>query len=1707
MERTRRPLRQGSGAKRNVHSNIPTPLRKTPVKRKAQPPSRGGSRAVPKIRQQSALKTGRGFQPPLNETDDEAAETEPVAANVRNVRRLTYVKPAPEVCQSPKKLQVAQKTSRKNIPQKVGRRTGTAAFEGKNIRLLPDGTENFDDYWTDSEAEISSRESVLKEKNSTFNKPSNVVPKELSMSPKKLAETVRYSTAPKIGRRTGVAAFEGKKIRLLPDGTENFDDYFTDDSSSKDSYLTEPSQKKSGIPLEESSAITDDEDSDRIMIHKSCDTRGLAVPTSSSKSKQLRERSAREETTEQHYKAKPTSLISPRKNLLASFMETDLKSSLNTNQPNKDFGRCNENETCSFIPADIEPISLRRSSLRKISQSKDRHSPSKQQNFSVEDSDNPQEDEDSDIPQEESSLRKMSQSEGKRFSPSKQHNFSVEDYDDHQEEEVPSSNASKTSRKSAARSTQSESRVQENTYRNHENIVDSVGTIGTEDAMYSDSPLRNQNPSQHRKSRSSLRKISQRKGTISSPLKQQNLPVEDSDSTQEDEVPLVNASKTSREIVSQSTPNANQVHENTFEKEVDTVDTRETEAASYRDSPLKNRNSSFRNKSKINAVPEKETVSNRKLEKSLNSVRKITQNKGTGFSASRHQNLTVEDSYSTQEDEASSSNVSLRRSPRKNPSASQNASRMHESFDNLGNEAHAFNTKDTESRISNGSPLKHHNQSLSTKNKSKVVEQPETVTYKKLKKSIASFGNVSQNKGTSFSSSRRNNLLVEESYSTQEDEASSSNVSLRRSPCKYPNASQNASRMHESFDNLGNEAHAFNTKDTESRISNGSPLKHRNQSLSTKNKSKVVEQPETVTYKKLEKSIGSFGNVSQNKGTSFSSSRRNNLLVEDSYSKQEDEAPSSNVSLRRYPLKNPSTSRSTQDASRVHENEVEYIEQVVDTNSVSFRGSPLKNKGQSVTSRIQGNVAVDHESHVSYKGLEKSFASRLKVSQNKGTSLSSSNHQDASADEPDSTQEDEALFSNKSFQSPRKKPRASRSNKSTSRIHEAKENLISYNDDQHMSSSKETEMPSRNSHQKNAGFSNTTKSKNKIIVQSINKTRSFKEPENSLSGVLKSKRLTKTFSHSKNTSFASFRKRNVWIEDSMSEDDSNITQSESIISKRKVLDYAEHSASDEADASHSVQPTTKVKKLKKGHDDISGNRLQQSLGQYEAENSVDKVASVEAVQKAPKVKKMHDLLKKRRSRKSVYVGNYGEDSSLDEADGMVSVPKIRKSNDDVSNKRLTRDNRGSIPSQEFVEENYANALPSNNDDTNASQIQNNKSKRNKHTKVSSEHSINDSAKNNAENLSGEDETGNESQARKVRKSKKNKHDDVTSEGPRRNITTAAESIARNLSDEAETHLVHKGKKAKINKSNNVSNKGPSTRNITETGALVSADDETPSLLSAEDAVEAIQVPKATKLNKKDGKSPNKHRPSISRVDEIDNEADATKVEKSNQKKQKNKLPSTEGVRRGTRTRIPPLETWRGQRQVFKYKSGEGFVFANISPGRKEDDGCRQAILKRMQRKEEMKMKEKKKGASRHIPKTTVFDAFREKEVNVHLHRPFDFVEWTAITVAEGSKVPYYLTKTFASDNVTFGFLEICPLEMKASQYSPEDNIHFLVAKGSLKVVIHKSEFTFERLDTFIVPCKEVYSIENIGKTKALLSFCTFKTPFFPYQIIATNQQE
>ncbi|GFV02354.1 CENP-C_C domain-containing protein [Trichonephila clavipes] len=200
-----------------------------------------------------------------------------------------------------------------------------------------------------------------------------------------------------------------------------------------------------------------------------------------------------------------------------------------------------------------------------------------------------------------------------------------------------------------------------------------------------------------------------------------------------------------------------------------------------------------------------------------------------------------------------------------------------------------------------------------------------------------------------------------------------------------------------------------------------------------------------------------------------------------------------------------------------------------------------------------------------------------------------------------------------------------------------------------------------------------------------------------------------------------------------------------------------------------------------------------------------------------------------------------------------------------------------------------------------------------------------------------------------------------------------------------------------------------------------------------------------------------------------------------------------GLRRSSRFRVPPLDIWRNERLVFEtLPSGE--VKCSVDKGTEEDKSGLIRIAKRAQRRIQMS---KKKVQT--VKNTPIVDIKTGETVHALLHRPFESLLWSLPPNEVERPPPYIVVKAFKSKSTSFGFLDMSPFAIKETQYSPLDNIHFVLMKGHLEVVIQNTTFNFKAGDSWIVPLGAPFSFKNCSRSRALLSFTTFTSPFYEHQ--------
>ncbi|GFQ80746.1 CENP-C_C domain-containing protein [Trichonephila clavata] len=203
---------------------------------------------------------------------------------------------------------------------------------------------------------------------------------------------------------------------------------------------------------------------------------------------------------------------------------------------------------------------------------------------------------------------------------------------------------------------------------------------------------------------------------------------------------------------------------------------------------------------------------------------------------------------------------------------------------------------------------------------------------------------------------------------------------------------------------------------------------------------------------------------------------------------------------------------------------------------------------------------------------------------------------------------------------------------------------------------------------------------------------------------------------------------------------------------------------------------------------------------------------------------------------------------------------------------------------------------------------------------------------------------------------------------------------------------------------------------------------------------------------------------------------------------------SKGPRRSSRYRVPPLDSWRNERLVFKALPSGDVQCLGIDKGTEED---KYGLLKILSKAK--KIKSRKEKLVKTVENTSILDTKTGGKVHAIVHRPFESLQWSGSRSKVKKYPPYITTIAFMSKTMSFGYLDVSPFSTKEAQYSPIYNLHFTVMKGIVDVTINETKFTLERGDSFIVPIGAPYFVKNCMPVRALLSFCIFKAPFFPHQ--------
>ncbi|XP_071116804.1 serine-rich adhesin for platelets-like isoform X2 [Haliotis cracherodii] len=222
-------------------------------------------------------------------------------------------------------------------------------------------------------------------------------------------------------------------------------------------------------------------------------------------------------------------------------------------------------------------------------------------------------------------------------------------------------------------------------------------------------------------------------------------------------------------------------------------------------------------------------------------------------------------------------------------------------------------------------------------------------------------------------------------------------------------------------------------------------------------------------------------------------------------------------------------------------------------------------------------------------------------------------------------------------------------------------------------------------------------------------------------------------------------------------------------------------------------------------------------------------------------------------------------------------------------------------------------------------------------------------------------------------------------------------------------------------------------------------------------------------------------------------------------------PGPEGVRRSNRVRLRPIEWFKNEQVIYERRKSGNFVIAGVQPS-KEAEYLAAEAEKQKKRRARMKRKETKSSklsrnrllakanlslhtdlsADKDYTVSTDFPIMNpetQQEVLVDCVAPVDsylYVGPDGDPPCEGD--PFIICHAIQQPAFTVGHLLIAPLGEKPTQVLRDNTLIFTIVHGKLSVTIHRGSTVLEAGDQFFVPRGNTYSLKNLRNEEAKLSF-------------------
>nr|XP_033770737.1 centromere protein C isoform X2 [Geotrypetes seraphini] len=206
------------------------------------------------------------------------------------------------------------------------------------------------------------------------------------------------------------------------------------------------------------------------------------------------------------------------------------------------------------------------------------------------------------------------------------------------------------------------------------------------------------------------------------------------------------------------------------------------------------------------------------------------------------------------------------------------------------------------------------------------------------------------------------------------------------------------------------------------------------------------------------------------------------------------------------------------------------------------------------------------------------------------------------------------------------------------------------------------------------------------------------------------------------------------------------------------------------------------------------------------------------------------------------------------------------------------------------------------------------------------------------------------------------------------------------------------------------------------------------------------------------------------------------------------LPSnTPNVRRSKRTRVKPMEYWRGERVNYIQRPSGGFVVNDIIPAKEH-------IHKKISKQKNL-IEKPDHDTSENVCSFPISSSSEPAAVI----NPGNEETTSMVCVKTAESCPYHcpadliaISKCFNLPTFSSGTLILGPFVEKSLQFVCLDTIVYYIVCGKLLVTLHCTNYKLKSGDHFFIPPGNMYNIRNLLNEEAVLVYTQIKgEPFVP----------